>query len=430
MPRRRVTPLRWKKIGSATAMFAGIAVALLVVSCGGGGSPEATRSATTAAPAWTPHLVLTGKAVHQIRSRVAAADEPWTSAWAAFVKSYAGPALDRTPQVERGPFTGGQEIHQAFLHLDEDSRAARNLAIAYAVSGDIAYARTAHDILVAWSREARPTTLDDYDSPDTGQLQSWGAFSFAYAYDLTRASGLYSADEAAAVSDYFKRFTTALRGAAERLATDPSIGTPLRRPYEWSSKLTYRYEDRVIGGTFAMALDLALLGLASQTGDEETIAWVLDADGNALRADRAVQHALRPDNDGDGRGTRPVPEVAILRTYRPERGGTVDYMTYSARLATLLCQVSDNLGRPLSESFRPALRDSWTYLARFFAPGAAASPNPTDVVDTAVCLPRFTLGYRILGTPRLRAVLDAGDRSSYYEPQFLGPVTLTHWPLP
>jgi hypothetical protein len=411
-------------------MLVSIAVALFVVSCGSGCGHATTPSASTAASTWTPHLVLTSDAVRQIRARVAAGDEPWASSWAAFVKSYAGPALSEKPHVVRGPYTGGQEIHQAFLQLDDDSRAARNLAIAYAVSGDLAYARAARDILVAWSREAQPTTLHDYDSPDTGQLQSWDAFSFAYAYDLTRASGLYSPDDAAAVADYFGRFTAALRGAVDRLAADPSIGTPLRRPYEWSSTLTYRYEDRVIGGTFAMALDLALLGLASQTGDSQTIAWVLDADGNALRADRAVQHALRPDNDGDGQGTRPVPEVAILRTYRPARGGTVDYMTYSARLATLLCQVSDNLGKPMSEPFRPALRASWTYLARFFAPGAVASPNPTDVIDTAVCVPRFTLGYRILGTDRLRAVLDAGDRSSYYEPQFLGPVTLTHWPLP
>ena len=52
-----------------------------------------------------------------------------------------------------------------------------------------------------------------------------------------------------------------------------------------------------------MALDLALLGLASQTGDEDTVAWVLEADENPLRADRAVDHALRPENDGDGQGT-------------------------------------------------------------------------------------------------------------------------------
>ena len=416
-------------IGSATAMLASIAVALLVVSCGAGSGREAAPSATTSPSAWTPHLVLTGDAIRQIRARVAARDEPWASAWAAFVKDWAGPALGHAPHVERGPFTGGQDVHQAFLQLDADSRAARNLAIAYAVSGDIAYARSAHDILVAWSREARPTTLADYDSPDTGQLQSWDAFSFAYAYDLTRASGLYSPDEAAAVADYFGRFTAALRGAVNRLATDPSIGTPQRRPYEWTNALTYRYEDRVIGGDFSMALDLALLGLASQTGDSGTIAWVLDAPGNVLRADRAVQHALRQDNDGDGQGTRPAPEVLIMRTYRPARGGTVDYMTYNARLATLLCQVSDNLGRPMSGPFRPALRGSWTYLARFFDPGAVASPNPTDVINTAVCVPRFMLGYRILGGDRLRAVLDAGDRRSYYEPQFLGPVTLTHWPL-
>ncbi len=413
-------------------MLASMAAAALLGACGRDAvttSPASPAAATAEVATWAPRVVLTEDVIAAIRERIAASEEPWSSAWADFLERRAGPELDRTPDVEPGPFTGGLEIHDAFLKLDGDSRAARNLAIAYALSGDLEYARAAHDIIVVWSREATPTTLQDFDSPDTGQLQSWGAFSFAYAYDLTRASGFYTSAEAEAVSDYFGRFTAALRGAAERLAADPSIGTPLRRPYEWTDDLTYRYEDRVIGGTFAMALDLALLALASQTGDDATIAWVLDAAENPLRADRAVDHALRPDNDGDGRGTTPAPEVAILRMYRPERGGTVDYMTYSARLATLLCQVSDNLGTPLTAEFRPAIDATWTYLARFFAPDAERSPNPDDVVDVAVCLPRFTLGYRVLGGERLRAVLDDGPRDSYYEPQFLGPVTITHWPL-
>ena len=95
------------------------------------------------------------------------------------------------------PYRGGSTIHQAFAQLDTDSRSARDLAIAYALSGDTTYARKAHDIIVAWAQHAQPATLQDYDSPDTGQLQSWGAFSFAYAYDLTRGSGLYSPAEAA-----------------------------------------------------------------------------------------------------------------------------------------------------------------------------------------------------------------------------------------
>jgi hypothetical protein len=104
-------------------------------------------------------------------------------------------------------------------------------------------------------------------------------------------------------------------------------------------------------------------------------------------------------------------------------------MTYTARLATLLCQVADNLGTPLTPRFTPALEVSWLYLARFFDPDAAGSPNPDDVIDVDVCLPRFTLGYRVLDEDRLRDVLDAGPRAEYYEPQYLGPVTLTHWPL-
>ena len=425
----------------AAAMLVSIAAATSLAACGdeGGGPAEAgpppsspvassgsAASSSTLAPG--AHVVLTAEAVLAIRRRIAASEEPWSSAWTVFLERYADPALGRAPDVEPGPFTGGGDIHFAFLKLDADSRAARDLAIAYALSGDIRYARTAHDILVAWGREAHPTTLEDYAGKDTGQLQSWGAFSFAYAYDLTKDSGLYTDDEATAVTDYFRRMASALRGALDDLAADPAIGTSERRPYEWNDELTYRFDDLLVGGTFTMALDLALLSLASQTGDEDTIAWVLEADENPLRADRVVDRGLRPENDGDGQGTAPAPAVTIMLMYRPERGGTVDYMTYTARLATLLCQVADNLGRPLTSQFAPALEASWLYLARFFEPDAVGSPNPDDVINTDACLPRFTLGYRIVDDDRLREVLDAGPRAEYYEPQYLGPVTLTHWP--
>jgi hypothetical protein len=104
-------------------------------------------------------------------------------------------------------------------------------------------------------------------------------------------------------------------------------------------------------------------------------------------------------------------------------------MSYNARLATLLFDLSKRLGRPLGSEYQARLATSWLYLARFFDPGARRSPNPQDIVNAATCLPRFAPAYQDVGQPRLLEVLQAGDRASYYEPQFLGPVTLTHTPL-
>ena len=100
--------------------------------------------------------MLTSEEVDEIRARITAGEEPWSSAWSVFLQRYADADLGKAPDVDPGPFTGGADVHSAFLKLDEDSRAARNLAIAYVLSGDIRYAQTAHDILVAWSRAVSP----------------------------------------------------------------------------------------------------------------------------------------------------------------------------------------------------------------------------------------------------------------------------------
>ena len=363
-----------------------------------------------------------------MRAHIAHGDQPWASAWQAFLAEHVTPALQAQPSPLTQPYRGGGTIHQAFAQLDTDSRSARDLAIAYALSGDTTYARKAHDIIVAWAEHAQPTSLQDYDSPDTGQLQSWGAFSFAYAYDLTRGSGLYSPVEAGAVDAYFARFTAALRGALMQLGQDPSIGTTMQRPYEWSSSLSYLFQDRVVGGDFTLALDCAVLAMAHETGDQATIAWVLHGGTNPLRVQAAVASSLTPHNTGDGQGTVPAPNVEVLKADDAHRGGTVDYMTYNARLATLLCQVAGAVGMPLTQQFHTQLAATWLYLARFFPPSPQPSPNPFDQVNWAIDLPRFAPAYFAVREARLLAVLQSGSRAEYYEPQFLGPVTLTHTP--
>jgi len=377
---------------------------------------------------WEPRLVLTGEEIAAVRSRLARGDEPWASAWRHFRDTYVARSMSGPTPLEPGPYRGGGDIHDAFLALDGASRRARDLAIAFALTGDEEYGRRARDILIAWAAEAEPTRPRHYESPDVGQLQSWGAFSFAYAYDLTRGHGFYSADDMELVADYFARFTTALREALARLAEDPSVGTDHRRSYEWSDELTYRFEDRVIGGTFSLAIQNALVALAVQTGDEATLDAVLHDPENPLRSDRALRSALRPDNDGDGRRPGATPQVAILKTYTPARGGTVDYMTYSARLATLLVEVTESVDPWLARSAEGMLRDSWLYLARFFGDEARPSPNPDDRVDLRAGLPRFVPAAQAVDDARLLDVALWGDEARYYEPQFLGPVTLTHMP--
>lgn len=416
----------------ALLALAVLAAGALTGCAGDSASPPAGTERAVAAPragTWEPQLVMTPGEIAAVRERLARGDEPWTSAWRHFRDVYVTRALTESAPLEAGPYRGGgADIHDAFLALDAASRRARDLAVAFALTGEERYGRRARDILVAWAAKAEPTRPRHFDSPDVGQLQSWGAFSFAYAYDLTRGYGLYSSADGALVRDYFARFITALREALDRLSRDPTIGTDHRESYEWSDALTYRFEDRVIGGNFSLAIQSALVALAVQTGDEATLRHLLRDPANPLRADRALRHALSPDNDGDGRRPGATPEVAIVKTHTPERGGTVDYMTYNARLATLLAEVTSGVDPAIARDAQGMLRRSWLYLARFFGDDARPSPNPQDRIDLRACLPRFVPSYRAVGDERLREVALWGDEARYYEPQFLGPVTLTHMP--
>ena len=201
----------------------------------------------------------------------------------------------------------------------------------------------------------------------------------------------------------------------------------MQRPYEWSSSLSYLFQDRVVGGDFTLALDSAVLAMAHETGDQATIAWVLHGATNPLRVQAAVASSLTPHNSGDGRGTVPAPNVEVLKADDAHRGGTVDYMTYNARLATLLCQVAGAVGMPLTQQFHAQLAATWLYLASFFPPARSRRPTPsTRSTGPSTCRasrrPTSRCGARLLD------MLHSGSRADYYEPQFLGPVTLTHTP--
>ncbi len=390
-------------------------------------TPTPTPTPTTdPIPVSSGGLVLTGDELAAVKARIAAGLQPEAGAWSTFASGSARSALAAVPNVYPGPYTGVGDMRTAFDILSTDGKRARSVAVAYAISGDVKYAAKARDFVVAWALGNTPTSITDHDGKDTGQLQAYGAFCLAYAYDLTKASGAYSAADKAAVAAYFGRFVAALRTTLRPFLTDPCLGTSLRKPYEWSSTLTYRFSDRIVGGDFTQLISIAMVGMAYEIGDTATIDYIYDDTSNPFQVRKMIASALTPVNDGDGKYATPVPQVAILRTWASGRGGTLDYMTYNSRLTTILVELGENTGHPTLEYARSRLQTTWTYLAQFFGPGAVPSPNPVDNVNVSVDVPRFALAYHVLGGQRFLDVLKSGDRNSYSETQLLGPVTLTH----
>ena len=352
-------------------------------------------------------------------------DEPWHSAWLAH-KKHADSLLNLTPTVFAGPYRGVEDWNHVFDTLNSDGAAARDLAIAYVVSGDAAYAHRAIVLLDSWAVGNTPTTQQDCDKNDIGYHQSYGAFSFAYAYELVYE--LCIPAEHDSVTNWFHTFVDAIGTSNDKIAADYYIKHPeVMTPYDWNPNLRYRMRDTYVGSDAALCGQCARLAMAATTGYGPAVADILGNPDNVLGFANALQAALTPLNDGDGIAGHPVPapHVYIGGGYTAGRGGTLDYMTYNTRSCHILYDMARNLGR-MSENQKVDLYDTWSYLGRFFGPGAESDPNASDHVNVAANLPRFALAYRSFGDPRFLDILNSGNRASYTEPQFLGPVTLTH----
>ncbi|MBN2205524.1 MAG: discoidin domain-containing protein, partial [Thermoleophilia bacterium] len=171
-------------------------------------------------PAPTPtgdanRLVLTAPDIAVVRERVSTPGSVESAAWAYFRDGKVAAAMAAAPNVDPGP-----TIAFSYTKLDTDSRHARNLAIAYAVTGDSRYAEKAAQFVVAWAKGNTPAPYSFTGDYQGGYHQSYGAFSFAYAYDLTRDSGAYDDAGHTAAKAWFRTWATVMKGYQDNWATD------------------------------------------------------------------------------------------------------------------------------------------------------------------------------------------------------------------
>jgi len=378
-----------------------------------------------------PFLVMDQTRIDGIRARIAASHAPEAAAYREFITHWATPALSATPEVFAGPYRGVEDWNTVFDTLNRDGATARNLALAYAFSGEARYATKCREFLVAWARGNTPTTQQDADMNDIGYHQSFGAFSFAYAYDLTYNSTVYSAADRAAIAAYFTAFVDAIKTSNDKIANDWCVLNPqATATYPWDASKHYHRIDTYVGGDAALLGQAARLAMAAVIGYQSAVDGILNESSYVLNLTRMLQSALTPENMGDGvvGHPNPVPHVYIYATYTAGRGGMLDYMTYNTRACSVLVDMAENLGWAKAKvaSAHTKLYASWSYFARFFGPNAETNPNPMDVVNTGANLPRFTLAFNEFGDQRFLDIVNSGDRSHYYEPQLLGPITLTH----
>ena len=379
-----------------------------------------------------PDLILTQADIDAIRARLEAGLQPQSDAWTSFMPRVRA-ALAGAPSAVVGPSTGSVTTvggENLVLALDKDGKAARDLALAYALTGDTGYAAKARDYLVAWAARNTPTTLADCGDPWFGSYQSPGAFMFAYAYDLAYDSGSFSAKDMTEIEAWFRTFVDALDTYNKGLASEWAVTHPgYELSYGWTPSRHYRAYDNYVGGDNTLLRQVARLAMARVIGYSSAVQGILDDSGNVAGLESMSKSSLSPRNDGDGvlGHLVPAPQVDVYKQPKVG-GGTIDYMTYNTRAIDVLFEMAQNISWDAGKlaALESRLHTTWTYLADYFGPGADPTFATGDTINSTACLPRFVLAYRDLDDDALRDIAVTGSASGYYEPQFLGPVTLTH----
>jgi hypothetical protein len=379
-----------------------------------------------ASSAQASSLIMTSRQAARMRARIAAGTRPWSSAWSSF-RPAVSQALAASPRVwtakaaASGPSSGVQAAY------DRDGHYARDAAIGYALTRDAADARKARAFLLAWARGNTPLTYGGMNDAMGGTYLSHGLFGFALAYDLTKGGAVYRAADKATIRAWFARTADGLQTFLNAAAKDWVISHgPDMRSYEWSSPrgFTYSRWERYVGGDEPVLTSIAQLACALEAGDGARVAAMFRS-GYVFRVPQIIRAGSAPHNSGDGCGTRPVPQVCIMKpgsADNPGRGGCVDYMSYNERGQAILFELARAAGRATPAMSREIHR-SFTYLSRFYGPGAAASPAPHDTVNAAAGLPRMQIARHLFGGNAFAA--DVRGQTDLVEPQFLGPVLLT-----
>jgi hypothetical protein len=387
--------------------------------------------------------VMTPAYMNALRSNVLAGVEPWASSWAWFRPNHVAPAMATHPNVYVGPATTSATLDTMLARMTEDGEEMRCVAIGYAATGNTNYATKAREYLMAWATDNHPTTVRDHADIYSLMWQGRCFFTFAYAYDLTKDSGVYNSDDKSTMRAYFQTATNALAELAnwyygsEWVFTHPAA----RGPYAWVPNvkgLTFREYDRYVGGDVIGEGTVGMLACAIEAGDSATVAHLLDP-SYVFSVQSQIHHACKPDNDGDGApgGSNPVPQACIFKPGAGDNGangGPIDYFTYNSKNHVIMAIMARAQGVDMSTSIAE-LSVTYDYIARFYAPGAEASPAPNDSVNYEAGLPRMVLAYSLFPhNTRLKTIVQAGTAGIDYkgccvEPEFLGPTTLTLWPL-
>lgn len=213
-----------------------------------------------AIPEGFPRLVLDREDISVMKHNALSGEEPYAGAWKAlqerlevcFEKDWAPAVYD------------GEDSHAFYQSCIRSGDYARDLAIAYHISGDRKYAHKAVEIMDLWtSSEPLPGSWFDPEIryPNTGMEVARSMFPFLYAYDLLRADDLVPQASIEKFENWLKVLLPHIKEGARRWEANDYFG----KQY---------YQNHIA----ADAMGLMSWGII--LGDEALVSYALDSEEN------------------------------------------------------------------------------------------------------------------------------------------------------
>ncbi|EIP97682.1 Alginate lyase [Opitutaceae bacterium TAV1] len=370
-----------------------------------------------------PRLLIDAAGLQTLRERVRTGQAPHAQAWQKLEARLARP-------VKIEPYTG-TDGHRFFKVAMIQGGRARDLALAWRLTGRDDYANEAVEILLAWAK-ANPLPGTAFalpagkagKSPDWGMLAGRGLFPFLYACDLLADTPHLDASTQAVLATWFRAIIPVIKDCSRNW-----------RENDWFNRQYYN-NHLAAHAMGEMAIGIVL-------GDRELVQFAVSHPDNPRDfADLVASLILMP---GDEQCPRDLPTVPAPETgeiydrfrHNTAYGRGLQYSHLSMSLLGIMAEMGERNGLPLWSYTAPTgetVRLPFEYYADFHRLKDASIKSgyyagETPRIGKAGDSPAmFELALaRFPDNPSLLALMRAVDRERpafLYE--LLGPVVLTH----
>lgn len=312
--------------------------------------PEARPAdASVLVPAITrehPRLLLDRAGLDAMKQRALSGKAPWTAAWQN-LRERADKALSRKalPYVGTDPFA-------FYRTLLPQAQAARDLALAWWITGDKRYADAARRFLDAWSGASPlPGTgfASDASANSKGMLIPRSTLPMIWAYDILAGGQTLDSREKEAFSAWLRALVPQIKEGA-RIWKD------------------HDYFDRQYFQNHLAGENMGLIAIAIATGDDELLRYTVNAEENPRDTlDLIGGLILMPGDDVYYReppGAKAPQAGEIIDRYRHFQmaGHYADYVTYPNR-GLQYAMLSANLLGISAQMLEVNGLDLWQYRA-------------------------------------------------------------------